>query len=72
MEDFNDSLSLRLKAVIDPRAALFVDRSLSHEDKIIQPADMFARGVFRKYGRRERECYRPFGGKTAFETVHSP
>jgi hypothetical protein len=70
IEDFNNYLSLHLKAVIDPKAILDIDHSLSHEEKAIQAVDMFAWGIFRKYEERDTKWYNLFKRKIAFEEVY--
>jgi hypothetical protein len=72
IEDFNNYLSLHLKAVINPSAILDIDHALSHEEKAIQAVDLFAWGIFRKYENSDCQWYDIFKGRISFETKYLP
>jgi len=69
IEDFNNYLTLHLKAVIHPKATLDINHSLSHEERSIQAVDMFAWGIFRKYEKKDMKWYNLFKEKIGFEDV---
>lgn len=66
--DFNKYIFRNLEGRIDPNAPINIDHSLSHQDTVLQAADMFTWGIFRKYERRDEEWYTLFKEKILMDS----
>lgn len=70
--EFNSYLFTQLQGLLPPRIPLEIYHRASFESKGIQATDMFSRGIFRKYQRKDQAWYTLFREKIQFETEYLP
>jgi len=59
-----------MEARIDPEIRLKIEHLTDEEDKLLQAADIFSWGIFRKYERGDTEWYQYFCNKIGFDTLY--
>lgn len=69
---FNNYMLTQIKSCLDPLIPLEIFHTFSDQSPILQAADMFAWGIFRKYERNDLEWYDIFKARIRSEKLYLP
>jgi hypothetical protein len=70
IEEFNGYLVQQLRGKVDPLIPLNISHHSSQADLLLQAADLFSWGIFRKYERRDTEWFDIFKSKVKFDDIY--
>jgi hypothetical protein len=68
--EFNNYVIRQVKSRFDPSVPLNIDHLCSSDDKVLQAADLFAWGIFRKYENRDLSWYNVFQEKVNYDHLY--
>ncbi|MFX0204066.1 MAG: DUF3800 domain-containing protein [Candidatus Hodarchaeota archaeon] len=70
--EFNQYIETQIKSRIAPEIPLSIDHIRSDTNRVLQAADIFAWGIFRKYEKRDKKWYHIFKEKIRYDDLYLP
>jgi Protein of unknown function (DUF3800) len=70
VKEFNDYMFNHLKGRIDPKIPLYINHYNSHENNLLQAADLFSWGIWRSYEKKDLQWLEVFQGRVKYNVAY--